>query len=180
MAAGDLTTLADLKAWLGISNTTDDAQLGRLITAASDFIVQYCSRTFVTTAVTGRKYHGNGNRTLVLRNWPIVSIELLQIDGITIDPSLYSFYDRAIYLDDGYVFTQGIANITVNYTAGYATVPFGLAQACIELCSLKYRTRERIGHESKSIGGETVTFTVRDLHPEVKKALDQYSDKVPA
>lgn len=180
MAAGDLTTLANAKLWLGISVATDDAQIQRLITAASDFIVQYCSRNFAVTAYTQRKYHGNGNQTLVLRNWPIISVELLQIDGVTVPAADYSFFERMIYLDKGRVYTRGLNNITVNYTAGFATTPPAIEQACIDLVAMKYRERDRIGHASKSINGETVTFIVSELHPNIRKALDLFSDKVPA
>jgi hypothetical protein len=179
MAATDLTNLANVKLWLGITSTDDDVQLARLITAASDFVAQYCSRSFVSTAVTDRKYHGNGNSTLVLRNWPIISVQSLAIDGVTVPATNYTFFDRMIYLTNG-VFTKGLANVSVNYTAGYAVVPFGLEQAVIELIVFKYREKERIGHASKQLAGEVVSFIIADLHPAIKKALDQYSDKVPA
>lgn len=179
MAAGDLTTLANVKSWLGVSNTDDDAQLSRLITAASDFVASYCSRVFVSTVFTDRKYHGNGNSTLVLRNWPIISIQELAIDGVDVPASSYTFYDRMIYLNNG-VFNRGLANVAVSYTAGYATIPFGLEQAVIELIAFKYREKGRIGHSSKQLAGEVVSFIIADLHPAIKRALDTYSDKVPA
>ena len=179
MAAADLTTLANVKSWLGVSSTDDDAQLTRLITAASDFVANYCSRTFASTVMSDRKYHGNGNSTLVLRNWPIISIQSLAIDGVTVDPANYSFYDRMICLSQG-VFNRGLANVSVSYTAGYTTIPLGLEQAVIELIAFKYREKERIGHSSKQLAGEVVSFIIADLHPAIKRALDTYSDKVPA
>ena len=50
MAAGDLTSLANLKAWLNTTGTfgsTDDAILTRLITAASGFLARYLGRDVV-------------------------------------------------------------------------------------------------------------------------------------
>jgi gp6-like head-tail connector protein len=55
MAASDLTTLADVKAWLnttGTFGTTDDALLTRLITAASQFLKNWLSRDIVLTNYT--------------------------------------------------------------------------------------------------------------------------------
>jgi hypothetical protein len=48
MAYGDLTTLADVKAWLQTGQNpfpaTDDALLTRLITAASQFVQSWLGR----------------------------------------------------------------------------------------------------------------------------------------
>ena len=179
MAAGDLTTLANAKLWLGINTASDDAQIQRLITAASDFIAQYCRRNFAVTAYTQSKYNGNGNRMLVLRNWPLISVELLQIDNVTVPETEYTFYERMIYLKSR-VFIRGLNNVTVNYTAGYTSTPPSVEQACIDLVALKYRERDRIGHASKSINGETVSFLIAEMHPNTRKVLDEFRDKVPA
>ena len=45
----------------------------------------------------------------------------------------------------GYKFCRGAQNVVVEYTAGYATAPPDIAQACIELVALRYRERTRIG-----------------------------------
>jgi len=42
----DLTTLANAKSWLGVSSSTDDALLQRLVTAASRLIETWCGRSF--------------------------------------------------------------------------------------------------------------------------------------
>lgn len=179
MAAGDLTTLASVKTWLGITATTDDVQLARMVTAASDYIKAWLSRDITSTIYTNEKYHGTGNGTLVVRQWPITAIASITVDGSLVDPSLYAFDGRFIYLNNGYAFNKGRANVVVTYTAGYTTTPPSLEQACIEFIGMKYRERERIGHSSKNIGGETVAFIVTDLHPNVKTILRQYSNKVP-
>ena len=70
----------------------------------------------------------------------------------------YRFDERFLYLT-GYCFWPGVANVNVAYVAGYATVPPELEQAVIELIAAKYRERERIGHQSKSLAGEATTFT---------------------
>ena len=44
----DLTTLANVKGWLGVTATTDDALLSRLISAASDYVQTWLNRTIAT------------------------------------------------------------------------------------------------------------------------------------
>src|SRR5262249_6589951 len=70
----------------------------------------------------------------------------------------------------GYVFTRRPQNVAVTYTAaGYATTPPDIAQACIELVAQHYRERSRIGEVSKTVGGgETVTFSQKDMSDPVK------------
>jgi hypothetical protein len=180
MAAGDLTTLANVKLWLGISSSTDDAQIQRLITAASNFITKYCNRSFSVVQYNQQKYNGNGNQHLVLRNWPIISVEQLKIDEAIVPSANYGFGERILYLFNGLVYSRGLSNVSVSYTAGYSEIPAAIEQACIELVAMKYRERDRIGHISKTMNGETVSFIVADLHPSIRKVLDLYSEKVPA
>lgn len=180
MAAGDLTTLANAKLWLGITQSTDDAQLSRLVTAASDFITSYCNRSILSAAYVGEKYNGNGNKALVVRQWPIVSVQSLSINGLAVAASDLTFEDRVIYLNGSQILVVGQANVLVSYTAGYAVVPPAIEQACIDLVALKYRERDRIGHVSKSLAGETVTFLMSDMHPNTRTLLNEFTNKVPA
>ena len=181
----DLTTLADVKAWLNVTALTDDAVFARLITSASDFIQQYLSRNIPVTAYTNERYNGNGGQRLMLRNWPIVSVSSVTCTSQTgtvlwsYGSSYFWFDDRSAYLNTSDVFTRGKGNITVSYSAGYAVVPYGLQQVCIELVAHKYKERERIGHASKSLGGEVVSFTVVDMPKSVKAYLDLIKNVVP-
>jgi hypothetical protein len=75
----------------------------------------------------------------------------------------------------GYRFNRGAQNVVVAYTAGYPTTPPEVAQACIELVSLRYRERTRIGEVSKSLGGaETVAYAQKDMSDPIKTLLQQY------
>jgi hypothetical protein len=65
--------------------------------------------------------------------------------------------------------------VIVTYTAGYMTTPPDVAQACIELVCQRYRERTRIGEVSRALGGgETVTFSQKDMSDDVKLLLAQY------
>ncbi len=73
MAAKDLITLA--RAYQDLQGVTGvDSLLSTLITAASDAIQKYCRRDFVSTSYD-ELYSGNGQRQLLLRQYPIISVQ---------------------------------------------------------------------------------------------------------
>ena len=184
MAAGDLTTLDNVKAWFAppLTTTGDDALLARLVTAASQFIQAWLGRTIAETAFTETR-NGLGGTRLFLRNRPVVSVASVTVDGVAIaaatgpGQSGYLFDDSSVYLA-GYAFSRGQQNITVAYTAGYAATPPELEQACIALVVLRYRERDRIGQVSKNLAGEVVSFAQKDMPADVQTLLDQYKNKM--
>lgn len=186
MATGDLTTLANVKAYLSppLTTTADDALLARLITAGSAFIQSWLNRSIATASYSETRNGGGGTR-LFLRNRPVTAIAALSVDGVAIAPSNpaptgagYLFDDSSVYLV-GHCFTKGAQNVTVQYTAGFAATPPEIEQACIALVALRYKERERIGHASKTLAGETVAFQQKDMPADVATLLDQYRNLVP-
>ena len=151
MASGDLTTLADVKAWLQTGQsafpTTDDALLVRLITAVSQYIQTWLNRRLAITDYFEAR-DGAGGQKLQFGCFPVVAVLSLTIDGQLVLPALsslavgYSFSSTQLSVR-GYKFTRGAQNIAIAYTAGYPTTPLEIAQACIELVSLRYRERAR-------------------------------------
>jgi hypothetical protein len=192
MAYGDLTTLADVKAWLQTGQNpfpaTDDALLERLIAAASEFIQNWLGRP-IASADWLETRDGTGGQLLTFANIPVTAVLSLTIDGLVIPPAAadgtgfgagYTFTPTELALR-GYVFTRRPQNTIVTYTAGYATTPPDIAQACIELVARHYRERTRIGEVSKALGGgETVTFSQKDIPDAVKTALASYRAVMPA
>src|SRR5947207_8128168 len=191
MAYSDLTTLADVKAWLQTGQNpfpaTDDTLLTRLITAASQFIQSWLNRQ-IAVADWLEVRDGTGGQLMVLANSPVAAVLSLSIDGLAIPPAPvdggygagYSFTPTELALR-GYVFTRRPQNVIVTYTAGYPTAPPDLAQACIELVCRRYRERSRVGEVSKALGGgETVTFSQKDMSQDVKTTLLPYRAAAPA
>jgi hypothetical protein len=81
----------------------------------------------------------------------------------------------------GYVFTRRAQNVRVTYTAGYATVPADIAQACTELVCQRYRERSHIGEVAKATGGtETVHYSQQDMSDSIRTLLAQYRAVAPA
>ena len=71
-----------------------------------------------------------------------------------------------------YTFAAADAGAAIMIT--YSYTPAEIEQACIELVSLRYRERSRIGENSKSIGGEVVSYNVKDMPDSVKTILGNY------
>lgn len=183
MAAGDLTTLANAKQWLGVTGTTDDALLTRLITAVSAWVVGYLNRS-VVSAIYTETHNGNGGDRLLLPNTPITAVTSLSIDGLTILPqtgvgtSGFTFDDSGIYLN-GYIFSQAKANVVVTYTAGYATVPLDIEQAAIELVEYRYTAKSHPHQKSVGIAQQTTAFITQDVPDYIKSMLSNYRRVAP-
>lgn len=190
MAFGDLTALADVKAWLQTGQSafpdTDDALLTRLITAASQFIQTWLDRQ-IASGDWQEVRDGTGGQRLAFANFPVSAVLSLSVDGLEITPAPsdggfgpgYVFSPTELALR-GYCFTRRAQNVIVSYTAGYATTPPEIAQACIELVGRRYRERTRVGEVSRAlVGRETVSFSQQDISDDVKLLLAQYRALAP-
>lgn len=176
----DLTTLAEVKAYLGITGTTSDVLLQSLITAASQAIANYCNRTFQVTAYNEMR-SGNGNSEFVTLGYPITSVSSVTVNGNTI-PSAGNAWPRNGYSNgewsitiDGYCVPRGRKNVALSYSAGYAVIPADLDQAAIELVALKYKQKDRIGVSgSEGIDGQHITYKDISMSTSVTDVLRQY------
>lgn len=135
MTTERLTTLQSVKDWLGITNTTSDAQLTRIIDAASRFVFSYINRdSFIEQSYT-QNFKGNGKTGSLLRNWPVTSITSVGINGTAIPAAAFnatgypttSGYvlsdsrDSQVSLDLwGYHYLLGTP-CRIVYTSGYST-----------------------------------------------------------
>ncbi len=93
MAASDLAVLSDVKDWLAAGGqalqSADNALMSRLITATSSGIYAYLSRQVIIPRVVTERYDGYGNPRLLLRNYPVLSLSSLIVDGVAVVGSLY-------------------------------------------------------------------------------------------
>jgi hypothetical protein len=191
----DLTTLQNVKDWLATGQQafppTDDRLLSRLISAASFFLESWISAPIGLANWQEIRDGVGGERAdkMALQVTPVVGILSLNIDGIDVPaaPPLtqqgwtagYTFSPTAVALR-GYRFGRGTQNVIVQYTAGFAAIPFDIEQACIELVVRKYRERTRIGERTRSLGGaetvsyDTVAFKTMDMASDIQVLLQQY------
>lgn len=133
MAAYDLCTLPDVKAWLGRSDTNSDAVLASLITRTSRQILSYLHRPTVLPHAANEIRDGTGGVSLMLREWPVLSVSSVAVCGQAVPP-MQSFATGGfavepwngvppghaqLLLVGGYWFEQGTQNVSVSYRAGY-------------------------------------------------------------
>lgn len=163
----------------------DDGILSRLISAVSAWVQNECGRALVQASFT-EEYRGRGGRRLLLRQYPVTAVSSLLVDGVaiplasTVTGSGYRFDELGIKLNE-YEFYRGSV-IQVSYTGGLVAGDPDLdlaEQATIQLVSLKYKERDRIGQVSKSLAGETVTFDRRKIPADVDDMLDNLRRRIP-
>lgn len=169
-------------------DTTKDALLSRLVSAASAFFLQRCSRSALVGPVTVTETRDGhyGRRRIITLESPVSAVASLKIDGQNQQASTsplspgYGFDSDGIFLR-GHSFAEGFSNIELTYTAGYAPGSPELAmieQAVIELVGTKYRRRTHIDEVSRGIAGggsETVTFSQKDVPAEVQAVINKFS-----
>ena len=187
MAAGDLTTLDNVKAWLALPSAPGDSDdlLSRLITAASSFVVAYLGRDLVPTDYS-EIYDGTGTGWLMLRQAPITAVQSVSFHGRSLatpaDPVSGTsgfFFDgrRLSLIGETFPFREPVV---VAYTAGFATLPPVIEQATIELVGEAFKRRDRIGQTTKTLGGqETVSFSAADMNATVTALLASYRAVAP-
>lgn len=133
MARGDLVSLSALKAHLGVQSSADDILLSSMISQISRAICTWLNRAFLWPRDVTDIFDGNGRNRIQLRNWPVVSVASVSIDGQSIPQSSdgRSFGWLLEPGDDeppgamqfvmlrGGVFARGWQNVAIAYRAGY-------------------------------------------------------------
>lgn len=133
MAQGDLLSLTQLKAHLGVQSNGDDILLASLISQISRAIASYISRPFIWPRDVVDTFDGNGRAKIQLRNWPVISVASVLIDGQAVpeaqSPSSAGWSVEAsddeppgamqMVMLRGASFSRGWQNVSIAYRAGY-------------------------------------------------------------
>jgi len=166
-----LTTLSTVKEYLGLTGTGEDLLLNRLIDWATDFIHSHCGRIFPQGGYD-EYIDGDGTETLLSHQFPTLSVSSLEVDGAVKDSASFVLYAPLglLRLKSG-VFPRGKKNVRLQYTAGYATIPKDIEQACIELVALKYYDR---GSARLGVASKEGTSFVSQLPQEIRQVLELY------
>lgn len=198
--SGDLTDVATARAWLQLPKLAagaSDPVLQLAITAVSQRIASWCSRTFVPAAAS-EIYDGVGSGLLCLRRFPIVSLDGVTLDGRALPLSQAGTLAYGVTHDgrrtlsfQGGAFARGRQNIVVSYTAGLDPLPADLTMACLDWVAAGYLARGRSpdvierkdgdSSEKYAAAGATVTIAGRTvpMPASVYATLSQYQDTLP-
>ena len=97
----NLTYLANVRQWVGSSTATDDALLNRLISEASRTILNYLQTSDIGLTTITEIISGRGERKLQLRNWPVIEVTGLSVNGVAIPastgPTSYGYFLEPVY-----------------------------------------------------------------------------------
>jgi hypothetical protein len=175
-----LTTLTRLRTYLGQEYVTkEDTFLQDMLDAASAFFVREVGRAIEVATYT-ETVDGNGTSSMTLRASPVVSVSSVVVNGETI-PERTSWDGTGWVLQGdrvrlvGYLFSCGVSNVVVTYSAGYSTIPDDVQTCVCELASLKRNEASRMGIFSRSIPGmETTQYQVITLPVSIQRVIDSY------
>jgi hypothetical protein len=137
----DLITIDDYKLYKGLVKTNEDEKLEALAAQVSALIKTYCGRTFIDHYVDPKTEYFNcnrGDRTLLLKEWPLVEIVSVETRDTESD-SYTATSDYIIRYDSDYLvkkvgsWPEGYNSVKVVYKGGYAEVPADLKLAAMDL-----------------------------------------------
>lgn len=114
-----LTSLAQIKAFLNISgsDTTQDSQLKGLQVAAESIIQSRLKRNLESASYT-EYYAGNSQRTIALRNRPVLSITSINEDFNAFYETHLNSFGPATLLQAGYHYTLDVDQGTTTSKSG--------------------------------------------------------------
>jgi hypothetical protein len=195
-----LTTRARVMQFMNVSSlsATEETVLDNMINSVTDFVESYCGRRFKKTTYTSEIHSGEGQDTLILKNYPVISTETTTFyyrnstdnedSWTTVDSSDY-FIDH----DNGMLILAGEAELgklrrfyKVSYTAGYDFDNTTTFLSTVGLADLEYVTWRLVttlfdkrkgdaGVQSESIGDYSVTYTTTIFEsPEISEVLNKY------
>ncbi len=102
LASNALTTVADLKTYLGVTSSSDDTLIETMINNVSDQIERWCDRKLIASSFE-EFIDGRHTRTLSVANPPIVSVDLIAFgsrDAITVGSNVSTDILATVAIED--------------------------------------------------------------------------------
>lgn len=166
----DLITLAEIKTYLNITDTTYDSKLSYLISAVSTKINTHCKRDFNKSTATEivRFFSGSG----FVNNTPLISItSLTHRNGTVYTVEDFIQQTGEIILEEKYFDND---YLTVVYEGGYEAIPEDLRLAAT--LYIEYLYNNVAGVKSMSIGEDKIDFEINEngIPNVVTAILDSY------
>lgn len=197
----DLTTLANVKAELNITNGASDTVLGRYISSASQAAMQYCSRVFAVESLSEQFLPGRSTpmirsvvQPLQLSRWPLTAVASVTENTVLLAVGTDYLVDPAsgqlsrISSNAGFDRPWHTLPLTILYSAGYAEIPADLEDAVIRMVTKRFSAKGRdptlkqlnvpgVGEKSWWIA---TGADAGNLTPDIADILDNYRTPVIA
>ena len=193
---GVWVALADLKEHLDIdtTDTSKDSLLINKLNAAWKQIVNYLGQDLTSQTYT-EDYDGDGSITLLLKQFPVISITSIYDDPLRtwqnspfttnsntlLDPTNYwcDLSTGVVTIFKGLIgFNKGYGNVHVTYVAGYATVPYDAKDALLQYAALLAQRAGTEGRTAETLGGKSNQYDLSPLPLYIRQALISYR-KIP-
>jgi len=184
--AKDLITIAEYKAYAGISSTQKDASIALLIPKISAFCKSYCKRTFVDYVDDAKVEVYNGGEYFVLGETPVLSVSSVEISGDygKTYSALTEYTDFVLDVSEATIkplsstaeFVPLINGYRVTYNAGFESVPEDLKIAVMDLLTY-YLKGDMAVKSQRDAGSNTVQIeyiTKNTLPAHIARVFDLY------
>lgn len=138
--ATDLTSTTSVKLFMGINNTTSDAQLGAMITQVSRQIETDCARTFGATNWIEYQNSGQGQMRAQVRNKPIITLQSVRWGyqtalQVQVTSANTDVWDGIQIMQDPKTSDKKCIVTQQTATGGTYTTTFNLTTSAYTLCS---------------------------------------------
>ena len=160
-----LTSRTNVKAYCGVTVSTDDSLIDSLILYADAAVKKATNRVFASASYTERR-DGNGREELRLQQYPVTALTSVKVDSnrefgadTALDADEYDLDgDAGLVYRIGTVWPCGTRNIQVVYTAGYSTIPDDVVHAANIIVADWYtRAKQLAGGQSQNeLSGENL------------------------
>lgn len=188
-----LTQTSDVKEYLGITASTYDALIEKLVYGVSEFLQGYLGGESLKEAARTEYYDGEGQSSLTLRKYPITTFTSLAYKSGTNSSPVWNTINADNYdviLSSGLIkratLPCGVQNIQAIYTAGYKidfanrytpashTLPHDIWLVATQLVAKVYDKRFSEGKINEGVEGQNVNWTFQ-LSDEMKATLGKYT-----
>lgn len=185
-----LSTVARVKTFRAISGSGDDDLLATLLAGVSKRMQSYMRRSIVSTAITEEKHDGDGlSDTLILAEYPVIQPPTLalELNGTAVDTDEYEIdEDRGfvIRVADGVAsaWASGRRNYSVDYTAGYATLPEDIVEIATKQTVHEFNLSSAAGSGRLGLRGAILdpggdaTYLTGSWIPSARDTMDYWRD----
>ena len=174
----DLTTLANVNALVGDTDSAQDTLINSLIGRTSSFIQTFCHRKFNEQAIT-EKHDGDGGDILFLRNPPIQSLTTVTVDSVSKTTTLFEIADgdnSGMISSETVAFTAGRNKVTVVYQGGFSTLPGEIVGLATKRVAIEFGiiNRGKIGLTGEQAPDGSRTFISDNFTQKEKDILFPY------
>jgi len=185
----DLISLTEYKQFKEISSTDHDVQHQAYITAVSEFVKSYCSRSFIDRYFIAKTEYIDGtiNNLVLPKEFPlaeVVSVEA-SLDGGQTYTTLTEFTDYIVDEENSTISSvesffitdrnaiRSPKSLKIVYKGGYSATPQDIKLAVLDLVS--NMSQNRLGSATKNLKGATLQqLSYRSLPEHIKTILSAY------